>query len=235
MIGANSNSGVSGDKTVYGFGNDDYWIIKLNVSGEIIWQKVFGGGGSDLLTDLESTPDGGVLIAGYSNSTASGNKTENVYGSSDFWVLKLNTAGDIEWQNNIGGFEFDYKPQISFDNMGNYYVGGTSYSNAGGDKTEMHKGFGDYWAIKLNDSGTIIWQNTIGGALGDEVYDIDVDDSGSMILMGTSSSATSADKAEISISKDYWVVKLKTDGSVDWENTINASNEDYGHRCCSLP
>ncbi len=235
MIGANSNSGVSGDKTVYGFGNDDYWIIKLNVSGEIIWQKVFGGGGSDLLTDLESTPDGGVLIAGYSNSTASGNKTENVYGSSDFWVLKLNTAGDIEWQNNIGGFEFDYKPQISFDNMGNYYVGGTSYSNAGGDKTEMHKGFGDYWAIKLNNSGTIIWQNTIGGALGDEVYDIDVDDSGSMILMGTSSSPTSADKAEISISKDYWVVKLKTDGSVDWENTINASNEDYGTAVAVCP
>ncbi|HRF77252.1 MAG TPA: MopE-related protein, partial [Chitinophagales bacterium] len=228
IIGAYSGSGVSGDKTVYSYGNEDYWIIKLNTTGEIVWQKAFGGTSSDILTDIESTPDGGVVIAGYSYSGISGNKTENVYGSTDFWVLKLNASGDIEWQNNIGGYEYDYKPHIAFDNLGNYYVGGTSYSNTGGDKTEMHQGSGDYWAIKLNNSGSIIWQNTLGGSLWDEVYDLDVDDSGSMILMGTSSSGISPDKAEVSLGKDYWVIKLKTDGSIDWENTINASNDDYG-------
>ena len=227
FIGSTSNSGISGDKTLANYGYSDYWLIKLNASGDIEWQQVYGGSSSEYLTDMATTIDGGIVLSGYSYSDISGNKTENVNGNADYWVLKLNATGDIEWQNNIGGSSYDTDPQIGIDSTGNFYVGGQSYSGVSGDKTEYHYGNGDYWVMKLNAVGNIIWQNTIGGALLDELNAIVVDATGAMALAGTSYSLPSGDKSESSILYDYWVVKLTADGTLDWENTISGLSNDY--------
>ncbi|HKR06515.1 MAG TPA: T9SS type A sorting domain-containing protein, partial [Bacteroidia bacterium] len=89
------------------------------------------------------------IIGGYSNSGISGNKTENSNGDYDYWLLKLDSAGTIRWQNTVGGAWSDNLNSIRQTNDGGYILGGHSQSPVSGDKTENSNGDYDYWIIKL--------------------------------------------------------------------------------------
>lgn len=225
LVGANSISGISGDKTTASYGYIDIWLLKLNSAGEILWQKEFGGGSVDEITDIEITPDNGIIIAANSSSGISGNKTEGVMGSSDVWMIKLNSTGDIVWQNTIGGTDSEGDPGVVCNGTG--FAVGVSSRSSDVDKTEASHGGTDYWVFGLNSSGAIIWQNTIGGVGYDYLADLDLDVFGNIIAGGYSPSAAHPDKLENSIDEDYWIVKLGPTGNVIWEKTIQAEDHDY--------
>ncbi|MFN5774540.1 MAG: hypothetical protein ACK447_15790, partial [Flavobacterium sp.] len=162
IIGGSSNSNLSGDKTENSRGLFDYWIVKTNNSGIIEWDKTIGGSApngweQDVLTDLKQTLDGGYIICGISDSPISGDKNENSIGSVDFWVVKLNPFGVIEWQNTIGGMNADEPYSILQTIDGGFLVSGQSQSNISGDKSENSRGLKDYWVVKLNQLGQIEW------------------------------------------------------------------------------
>ena len=167
ILGGSSNSNISGDKTQGSKGGYDYWIIKLDSIGNISWQRTFGGSQEDRCRDIHQTGDGGFIIGGYSFSGISGNKTEaNISGgiiTNDYWIIKINELGGIEWQKTIGGTDNDYENCLALTADGGYIVGGHSISPISGDKTEASIGGYDFWIVKLNATGTIQWQNTIGG------------------------------------------------------------------------
>lgn len=118
----------------------------------------------DVFCTMEHTVDGGYIVGGYSQSNISGNKTENSVGSSDMWVVKMDSLGNIEWQNTIGGSNWDELRSAEQTIDGGYILGGLSYSDISGDKTESCiGGFPDYWVVKIDSVGNIEWQNTIGG------------------------------------------------------------------------
>ncbi|HNI43322.1 MAG TPA: PKD domain-containing protein, partial [Chitinophagales bacterium] len=233
ILGGYSGSDISGDKTENIVGNDiyyDYWVVKLSANGTIQWQNTIGGGEYDYLQSIEQTTDGGYILGGYSRSNMSIDKTENVVGYTvyyDYWVVKLSANGTIQWQNTIGGFNHDYLKSIKQTADGGYILGGYSNSGVFGDKTEANQGYNDYWVVKLSATGTIQWQNTIGGNYEDYLESIEQTADGGYILGGYSSSGISGDKTEISQSGDYWVVKLAATGTIEWQNTIGGSNEDY--------
>lgn len=106
------------------------------------------GSGDDELNSIQQTPDGGYILAGHSVSNISGDKTDDSKGGDDFWLLKTDTWGNIEWQKTIGGSNFDYLYSIDQTNDGGYILGGNSNSNISGDKTENTNGFQDYWIVK---------------------------------------------------------------------------------------
>ena len=94
------------------------------------WQKTLGGDGEDALYSIQQTTDGGYILGGYSYSGISGDKTEANQGNGDYWVIKLDATGQtIEWQNTIGGQEFDKLNAIQQTTDGGYVLGG--YSNSG--------------------------------------------------------------------------------------------------------
>jgi hypothetical protein len=148
-LGGSSRSNVSGDKTKNSNGYIDYWVVKLNANGAIQWQNTIGGSGTDPLFTVQQTNDGGYILGGYSISDISGDKTENSFGLTDYWVVKLNEAGAIQWQNTIGGNRQDNLWSLKQTADGGYILGGSSDSNISGDKTENSKGECDYWVIKL--------------------------------------------------------------------------------------
>ncbi|MBL0343180.1 MAG: hypothetical protein IPP71_21345 [Bacteroidetes bacterium] len=92
-----------GDKTENSNGLDDYWIVKTDSLGTIEWQNTIGGNSDDRFYSLQQTKDGGYILGGRSVSNISGDKTENSMGNSDYWIVKTDNLGTIEWQNTIGG------------------------------------------------------------------------------------------------------------------------------------
>lgn len=116
----------------------DYWIIKLDASGNKLWDKTFGGSDNDQLYALQQTKDKGYVLAGYSYSTRSGDKTEplrNKYGSPDYWVVKTDSLGLLEWDKTIGGSASDQVSDIKQATANDYIVTGLSSSPKSGDKT----------------------------------------------------------------------------------------------------
>ena len=162
----------------------------------IQWQNTIGGSGYDYLHSIQQTSDGGYVLGGTSNSNISGDKTDSSQGSYDYWVVKLDASGVIQWQNTIGGSGFDRLFSIQQTSDGGYVLGGYSYSNISGDKTENSQGSADYWVVKLDSSGTIQWQNTIGGSGWDMLYSIQQTSDGGYVLGGYSDSNISGDKTE---------------------------------------
>ncbi|QQR96354.1 MAG: hypothetical protein IPJ93_07000 [Bacteroidota bacterium] len=196
ILGGWSESYISGDKTENSFGCSDYWVVKLDSIGNIQWQNTIGGNSGDGLYSVQQTTDGGYILGGVSTSNISGDKTENSQGYIDYWVVKLDASGNIQWQNTIGGNSDDYLTSIQQTTDGGYILGGSSNSNISGDKTENSQGDYDYWVLKLDPTGNIQWQNTIGGSINDQLYSIQQTIDGGYILGGWSNSNISGDKTE---------------------------------------
>ncbi len=227
ILGGTSASDISGDKTENSKGDDDYWVVKLDASGNIQWDKTIGGNGKDYLNSISQLSDGGYIVGGTSVSDISGDKTENSMGGNDFWVMKLDSSGSIEWQNTIGGDDDDMETLIQQTFDGGYVMGGWSRSNNSGDKTENSQGVYDYWVIKVDSSGNIQWQNTIGGNTYDLLTSITQVSDGGYMIGGHSSSVLSGDKTENSQGfYDYWVIKLDSVGDIQWQNSIGGSDLD---------
>ncbi len=221
--GYSSSSDIDGAK-----GFEDYLVVKLNMAGDMEWEHMIGGDYQDFLYSIQQTTDGGYILGGWSSSGNSADKTEGSLGSSDYWVVKLNSNGAIEWQNTIGGSNGDYLNSVQQTSDGGYILGGKSFSDISGDKTEDALGLGDYWLVKLNSTGAIEWQNTIGGSEDEELSSVQLTSDGGYILGGHSASGISGDKTEESQgSYDYWVLKVDEEGNIEWQNTIGGNAEDY--------
>ncbi|MBZ0328525.1 MAG: T9SS type A sorting domain-containing protein [Altibacter sp.] len=200
----------------------------------ILWQRTIGGSGYDRLTSIQNTVDGGIILGGESDSDISGEKTENSQGGKDFWVVKLDSQGIIEWQNTIGGSGNDILNTLSQTLDGGYIIGGSSDSDISGDKTENSNGEKDYWILKLDVNGSIVWQNTIGGGGSDSLVSIAQTPDGGYILGGTSSSGISGDRTISSQSQnDTWIVKTDANGVIQWQKAFGFVDA-YTHSSLSL-
>lgn len=231
IIGGSSLSqgSSSPDKTEQNIGiGEDYWVVKLDASGTIVWDNTIGGTNTDELNSIQQTADGGYILAGYSFSNSSSDKTEDNFGASDYWVVKLDASGTVEWDNSLGGTDYDYLNSVQQTQDGGYILGGRSFSNSSSDKTENRIGGYDFWVVKLNASGVKEWDKTIGGTRSERLNSIQQTDDGGYILGGNSESNSSSDKTEDNIGEnDYWVVKLNASGTIEWDNTIGGTDEDY--------
>lgn len=223
LLSGTSNSTISGDKTENSNGGNDFWVIKTNSLGTIVWQNTIGGNLSDEPVSAIQTNDGGYLIAGSSNSSLSGDKTENSKGGFDYWIVKLDSNGNVIWDKTIGGNLDDKIAKIIPTSDGNYVLIGSSKSTISGNKTESNRGEFDIWMLKINSSGSILWDKTIGGNLDDNAYDVIQSSDNGYLIGATSTSTISGDKTENNRgNKDYWAVKLETDNlSIPENNSLS--------------
>lgn len=210
LLAGDSKSSISAEKTETNFGDYDIWIVKVNSQGIIEWQKTLGGSQTEVFGDILQTDDGGFLVGCYSNSSISGNKTENTKGLNDYWVIKLSESGTIEWQKVIGGNDQDNLTSLTKNAQG-YVLGGSSKSNFSGDKNSFSRGLEDFWVVMIDFDGNIIGQKTIGGELYDGIENMLVDDNGSIFLGGNSLSSIVGEKTEVNRGgSDYWVMLLES-------------------------
>lgn len=104
-VGARTASGIGGNKTTPYFGQvwEDYWVLRLDGSGDKIWEQTFGGPHLDWLTDLYQPLDGGLILAGFSSSDAGGNKTAPLLSRYDLWLVRLDQSGARVWEQTYDG------------------------------------------------------------------------------------------------------------------------------------
>jgi hypothetical protein len=227
IVSASSQSGISGDKTEIGNGGIDIWLLKIDSLGAILWQNTIGSNNDDIPTAVDQTADGGYILGNYSNSGISGDKSEPVNGFQDFWVIKTDANGTIEWENTIGGNNGDVLRDLKILNTGNYLVLGYSDSDISLDKTENSRGTFDYWIMELNTNGDIVWQKTIGGDDEDFAFNLEITADGNYLIAGQSKSDSSGEKTDDSKGGiDFWPMKIDPSGGIIWQETIGGNSND---------
>jgi len=136
---ASNDGDVSGNH-----GLQDCWVVKLDASGNLEWQKCLGGSDYDYCHTIQQTTDGGFVIAADSYSK-DGDVSGN-HGWDDYWIAKMDFSGNLEWQESFGGSDFDWPFLISQTNDGGFVVSGASTSTDG-DVTGHHAS-SDGWIFK---------------------------------------------------------------------------------------
>jgi hypothetical protein len=219
-------------------GNMDYWVVKLNKDGDIQWQKTYGGEYVDLLRGLEQTSDNGYILAGYSNSPISGDKTDNEKGLGDYWIIKIDDTGEIQWQKTYGADGDDQPYVIHQTSDEGYILGGNSNSRnpltpLGGIVSNGT----DYWVLKLDKEGDVLWSRTYDFGKTDFLTSLVINDDKSYLIGGYAATESKqslltslASKVGVNKEKDgindYIALKIDQKGEELWSKTVGSGGED---------
>ena len=181
---------VAGFTTSFGEGNGDAWVLKLDGNGDVVWQKTYGGSGTDFAYFVQQTAEGGYIVAGFTRSFGESN--------GDAWLLKLDQDGNVTWQKAYGSTGTESANSIQQTSDGGYIVAGTT--------TTFSTGPRDAWLLKLDQDGNVTWQKTYGGIDYDLIFFIQQTTDGGYIAAGITSSFGAG-------AQDAWLLKLDEHGS----------------------
>ncbi|WNW00928.1 hypothetical protein RRF68_07940 [Tenacibaculum sp. HL-MS23] len=209
-------------------GFEDVWILKLNASGNILWKTSTGFSGTDQGFSLIQTSDNGYFIASILDVTASGGlgnaKTAAKHAGGDYWGIKLDTNGTIEWRKYFGGTNTDTCYDITETSDGYLMVGSSDSDDV--DITNNKGGY-DFWVVKTDKAGTLLWEKSFGGDEIDEARAITTTDDGNFIIIGDTRSANK-DVTQNNGGADLWAIKITSDGDLIWQKNYGGTSFDVG-------
>ena len=206
----------------------DFWVVKLDSTGTIEWEKSLGGTGDDDAEGVIQTSDGGYIVIGR-NSSNDGD-VMNHYGgvdTSDAWIVKLDASGNIEWEKSFGGSDHDIGTQIMETSYGYLFLGDTRSSD--GD-VSTNLGAIDIWLVKIDTAGNVLWEKTYGGTGGERPSTVHMTTDGGYIVSGftTSSDGDVQSNQFPGFLPIAWFLKVDSAGNIEWERTIGGSLFDTG-------
>jgi PKD repeat protein len=228
IMGGYTASGNSGNKTQPTIGMDDYWIVKTDSWGNKKWDKDFGGTDTDWLFSIQQTADGGYILGGNSVSGISGDKTQANQGIWDYWIVKIDSLGNKQWDRDFGGSVVEELSCVQQTRDKGYILGGYSNSGISGDKTELSQGANDYWIVKTDSLGNKQWDKDLGGTSDDVIFSLQQTSDGGFIMGGQSSSGIGGDKTQSSWGNyDYWIVKTDSLGNKQWDKDFGGTATEW--------
>ncbi|MBK6484813.1 MAG: T9SS type A sorting domain-containing protein [Chitinophagaceae bacterium] len=211
-------------------GSYDYWLVKLDQHGNLLWQKTVGGSLEDNGYTVRETVDGGYICAGFSFS-ADGDITGS-HGMDDGWVVKLDAERNIQWQRSMGGTASDEFDDVILTADGGYMLVGYAGS-ANGDATINYGGF-DVWLVKLDENGNTLWEKSYGGSLDDAARKGIQTSDGGFIIAGFSASGN-GDATMNNGKLDYWILRVDSIGTLQWQKSLGSSGTDYAYNIVATP
>ena len=191
---------IAGSTSDAGNGAADFSLLKLDSSGNIQWQKAYGGSDWDEGIAVQQTSDGGYIFLGRTVTYGA--------GKLDFMVLKLDSSGNILWQKTIGGSENEWPGCIKQTADGGYLIGGQT-----GSVTQFA---GYAWLVKLDASGNIVFQKKYSDAGNDFLSSIEQTTDGGFITTG------------LIVGGMIWVAKLDSSAGIEWQKTYDGPGYDSG-------
>jgi hypothetical protein len=196
---------LAGYTNSFSAGLADFWLVKVNASGAMQWNKTFGGTGQDQILWVVQTSDGGYAMAGSTNSSGA--------GGFDYWLAKTNSTGNMLWNKAFGGTGNDYGYGLVQAGDGGYtIVGYTNSFGAGGN---------DGWLIKTDATGNMQWNKTYGGTPGEQAYSVILTMDGGYVVTGLTSSFGA-------VGYDAWLFKTDAAGTLQWNKIYGGSGSEWG-------
>lgn len=177
---------------------------------------------NDELRSLQQTQDGGFILGGVPNSDSSGDKTEPSWGLNDYWIIRIDEAGNKLWDKRYGGADEEKLYSLKQTSDGGFIPAGYTLSGISGDKTQPSRGGYDYWIIKTDSLGIKLWDKRFGGTLHDQLSNMKLSMNGDIIVGGSSYSDISGNKSQSNWNQtfntnDYWVIKMDLFGNKQWD------------------
>lgn len=198
------------------FGDNDIFITKFDGSGNVVWSNLYGGSGNDQATTIEKTTDGSFIIGGTTSSFS---------GTFDPFTLKINQAGVVEWTKYYRFWNEDYCNAVIQTSDGGYII--TGYTNS------FQIGGFDIYAIKLDQSGTIMWARAYGGSQNDFGNAIRTTPEGGYIIGGyTFSYGSNGEGYILKLFGDGVLRWSKTYGGIGFDNIKDLQNASNGYIAC---
>jgi uncharacterized repeat protein (TIGR01451 family) len=208
----------------FGINNDDIWVVKVAVNGQIQWQKLLGGTKSDIPVSIIQTTDGGYFILGVSNSNDG--DVGCINNDSNVWMVKLSPTGTLEWQKCLGGSLDDTAYScIKTADGGFIFVGNTKSNDGDVVGNNRHV---DAWVVKLSSIGTIQWQKFLGGSGEDQLLSIYQTSDGGYVLGGATNSGD-GDVSGVRGFQSAWIVKLSSLGGVQWQKCYGGGSIEIAY------
>lgn len=204
-------------------GLSDFMLIKADVSGTLQWSHLYGGTNADEATSVISTSDGGYAIGGFSSSNDG--DFPNNHGGEDVVIVKVDSLGNLQWQQSYGGTGSDRSYSFRQTADGGYVVGAFSLSSDG--DLDTNRGSWDYWVFKTDSAGVIQWSKTFGGSTYDWSNSIRLTSDGGYVVCGWTISSD-GDISTTHGATDIWVVKLDSIGNLLWQQTYGGSGNEWG-------
>jgi predicted secreted protein len=170
------------------------------------WNKTYGGNSPDVAYAMQQTSDNGYVITGYTSSFGA--------GGADFWLVKTDSNGNSQWNKTYGGLNKDEAYSVEQTSDGGYIIAGTTRS--------FGAGFSDFWLVKTDSSGEMVWNETYGGLYQDTAYSVQQTSEGGYIATGSTSSFGSG-------SEDFWLVKTDANGKMQWSKTYGGLYDDIAY------
>jgi hypothetical protein len=181
-------AGITGS---FGAGGDS-WLVKTDASGNMQWNQTYGGINTDDTFALVQTTDGGYALAGQTLSFGAGNW--------DFWLVKTDASGTMQWNRTYGGTDWDVALALVQTSDGGYALAGWTMSFGAGNR--------DYWLVKTDAAGNMQWNKTYGGTDYDEAYALVQTSDGGYALAGYTISFG------VGSSNDSWLVETDASGNI---------------------
>lgn len=202
-------------------GYQDYWVLRLDSLGEVLWKKNFGGSSVEWLYRVRPTQDGSFLLSGvtYSNDF----DVSGYHGDKDAWLMKMDSLGNLVWQKCLGGSGWDEAWDAYQTDDRGYIMAG--YSNSTDGDVSGNHGAHDYWVVRLDSARQIVWQRSFGGSKSDYAHSVSPTADGGYIVAGYSQS-DDGDVTGGTMGLDVWVLKLNFDGKIEWQRTYGGNGID---------
>jgi len=211
-------------------GNGDAFVVKLNSNGVLQWNTFLGSSSADEGHGIAVDGNGNVYVTG--DSAGNWGVPINAYTppTRDPFVAKLNDSGVLLWNTFIGSADYDSGVSITIDGSGNVYATGYS-SGAWGSPVNTYAGRIDVFVAKLNDSGFLQWNTFLGSATDDDYgWSITMDGGGNVYISGGSNVTWGSPiRSHGGEGNDAFVVKLNSNGVLQWNTFLGSSSADEGH------
>jgi hypothetical protein len=192
---------VAGSTESFGAGGEDFWLVKTDEFGNMEWNQTYGGAEDDVACSLVATSDGGYAIAGSTGSSGA--------GQADFWLVKTDVFGDMQWNQTYGGAASDIACSLVATSDGGYAIVG--YTNSFG------AGVYDFWLVKTDAAGNMQWNKTYGGQWGDYPSSVVAASDGGYAIIGLTWSRY--DYVIDLTPPEVWLIKTDSLGNMQWNKT----------------
>ena len=205
-----------------------------NFQGELVWIKNFGGSGDDTAQSVIETNDGGYAVLGYTNST-DGDLLSKALDVNDYWLLKLDSDGNLQWSRTYGGSKDDRGQSVIQTSDGGYAITGYAMSDDGDGSN--NNGFHDNWILKLDAQGNLEWEKSFGFSGHDHSYDLVQTTDGGFFFVGfldiTAALADGTYSKGNSLTRhgvgEFWGTKIDASGNLEWRAYFGGTNNDRAH------